>query len=174
MDSTQKSPERAFALQNYLLFHSQKHALSRHLNNIATSTLATTSPPPQSSNCSRRTPLSPASRSSRSEDISLTSSQCLTSQRQQLRGGSISNAQQLRPTIIARRSSLPSAFTESMLREIEEDENKLKNVNEQIKCTLSHLLKCDGVKDDIRYRVWVETRLMDVEKELLGYQSQRH
>ena len=52
------------------------------------------------------------------------------------------------------------------MTEIEEIEKKLKNVNEQIKCTLTDLLNCEGVWGDRRYRMWVETRLMDAEKEL--------
>jgi GMP synthase PP-ATPase subunit len=57
------------------------------------------------------------------------------------------------------------------LGEIEEDENKLKNVNEQIKCTLTDLLNCEGVRGDGRYRMWVQTRLMDTEKQLTGSRS---
>jgi hypothetical protein len=45
---------------------------------------------------------------------------------------------------------------------------KLKN---QIKCTLTDLLNSKGVKDDSRYRLWVQTRLMNAEKELKGLRS---
>jgi len=51
------------------------------------------------------------------------------------------------------------------------DENKLQNVNEQIKCTLTDLLNCKGVRGDGRYRMWVQTRLMGAEKELTGSRS---
>ena len=40
------------------------------------------------------------------------------------------------------------------------------NVNQQIKATLTELLNCEGVKQDRRYCVWVQRRLMDAEKEL--------
>jgi len=45
---------------------------------------------------------------------------------------------------------------------------KLKNVNQQIKSTLTDLLNCESVRRDQRYRMWVQTRLMDAEKELKG------
>lgn len=50
--------------------------------------------------------------------------------------------------------------------EIEEDENKLKDVNLQIKSTLTELLNCESVRNDRKYRMWIQTRLMDAEKEL--------
>jgi hypothetical protein len=53
-----------------------------------------------------------------------------------------------------------------MIGEIEEDETKLKMVNQQIKSTLSELLNCESVRSDRRYSIWVQTRLMDAEKEL--------
>ena len=65
-----------------------------------------------------------------------------------------------------RRSSLPTAIDESVLGEIKEDEMKLKDVNQQIKSTLTELLNCDSVRGDSRYRMWIQTRLMDAEREL--------
>jgi len=65
-----------------------------------------------------------------------------------------------------RRSSLPTIIDESMIGEIEQDEAKLKNVNQQIKSTLTELLNCESVRGDRRYRMWVQTRLMDAEREL--------
>ena len=53
-----------------------------------------------------------------------------------------------------------------MIGEIEEDETKLKDVNQQIKSTLTELLNCESVRGDRRYRMWVQTRLMDAEREL--------
>jgi hypothetical protein len=64
------------------------------------------------------------------------------------------------------RSSIPTLIDESILGEIEEEENKLKNVNEQIKCKLMDLLNCEGVRGDGKYRMWVQTKLMDAEKQL--------
>lgn len=67
-----------------------------------------------------------------------------------------------------RRSSLPAIIDENILGELEEEEGKLKNVNEQIKCTLTDLLNCESVRNDRQYRMWVQTRLMNTEKELKG------
>jgi hypothetical protein len=72
---------------------------------------------------------------------------------------------------MTRRSSLLRSIDESILGEIEEDKDKMKNVNEQIKCTLTDLLNCEGVRGDRRYRMWVQTRLMDAEEELTGSRS---
>jgi hypothetical protein len=75
----------------------------------------------------------------------------------------------------ARRSSLPTVIDESILGEIEEDEMKIKDVNLQIKSTLTDLLNCESVRTDRRYRMWVQTRLMDAEKELKENRSRsRH
>ena len=72
---------------------------------------------------------------------------------------------------VARRSSLPTVIDESILVAIEEEEEKLLNVNLQIKSTLTELLNCGSVRDDKRYRAWVQSRLMDAEKELKGSRS---
>jgi len=50
--------------------------------------------------------------------------------------------------------------------EIIEDEQKLLNVNQQIKTTLTELLNCESVRGDRKYRMWIQSRLMDAEKEL--------
>jgi len=71
-----------------------------------------------------------------------------------------------------RRSSLPTVIDESILDEIEEDEIKLKDVNQQIKSTLTALLNCESVRGDRRYRSWIQSRLMENEKELKRNRSQ--
>lgn len=45
-------------------------------------------------------------------------------------------------------------------------ERKLYHVNQQIKTTLTELLNCESVKRDRLYRAWVQTRLMEAEREL--------
>jgi len=50
--------------------------------------------------------------------------------------------------------------------EILEDEQKLLNINQQIKSTLTELLNCESVRNDKQYRTWVQSRLMDAEMEL--------
>ncbi|KAH8808036.1 hypothetical protein F5884DRAFT_752595 [Xylogone sp. PMI_703] len=70
-----------------------------------------------------------------------------------------------------RRSSLPSVLDESILSEIEADEHKLRDVNLQIKTTLTDLLNCEHVRCDSQYRTWVQERLMNAEMELRGSRS---
>jgi hypothetical protein len=68
-----------------------------------------------------------------------------------------------------RRSSLPPTLpVQPELSELEEEELKLIDVNQQIKSTLTELLNCESVRGDRRYRMWIQTRLMDAEKELKG------
>ena len=154
---TQKPPERAYALQKYLRLHSQHDALQKHLTQITTS-VPTTSP----SRSSDRYRFSPLSSSPASDSGSIFSSPP-TPIRQHHRTGSMPHQ---RPQMRTRRSSIPAVIDESILGEIEEDELKLKDINQQIKSTMTDLLNCESVKDDRRYRTWVMTRLMDAEKEL--------
>ena len=85
-----------------------------------------------------------------------------------------------------RRSSLPYSFPDTSLApsaprhsptstcasdasasdEALEEERKLTQVNQQIKTTLTELLNCESVKQDRLYSVWVQSRLMDAEREL--------
>jgi hypothetical protein len=63
---------------------------------------------------------------------------------------------------------------ERVLGEIEEDELKLMDVNQEIKSTLTELLNCESVRGDRKYRRWIQTRLMDAERELKGGKNQNH
>jgi len=161
MNPTQKSPESGFALQKYLLLHSQHDALQKHLDQITTSfsTIPATSP----SRSPDRQGHGSLSSSPGSDDSFLTSPPRVT--RNHHRGGSIPQSQP-RPAMRTRRSSLPAVIDESILGEIQQDELKLKDVNQQIKSTLTELLNCESVRGDRRYRMWIQTRLMDAEKEL--------
>jgi hypothetical protein len=159
MNTNQKTSERGFALQKYLLLHSQHDALQKHLDQITTS-FPTTSSTSRSPNRQRYTSLS----SSPSDDGMYVSSPPQVV-RNHHRGGSIPQSQS-RPAMKTRRSSLPTVIDENVIGEIEEDELKLKDVNQQIKSTLTELLNCDSVRGDSRYRIWIQTRLMDAEKEL--------
>jgi len=159
---TQKSPERAFALQKYLLLHSQHDALQKHLDHITTSVpnTAVTSPS-QSPDRHRYASLSSSPGSNDNMDHASHPPRAAHHHR----GGSIPQSRS-RPMMRTRRSSLPTMIDERILGEIEEDEMKLKDVNQQIKSTLTELLNCESVRGDRRYRMWIQTRLMDAEKEL--------
>jgi len=161
MNPTQKSPERAFALQKYLLLHSQHDALQKHLSQICTGIPTASSKSPDRY---RYSSLS-SSPGSSSEDSGLSASSPPRVVRNHHRSGSIPS-RQVRPPMTKRRSSLPTVIDESLIDEIEEDEMKLKDVNLQIKGTLTDLLNCESVRSDNRYRAWVQTRLMDAEREL--------
>ncbi|KUJ18301.1 uncharacterized protein LY89DRAFT_684224 [Mollisia scopiformis] len=163
MNPTQKSPERAFALQKYLLLHSQHDALQKHLSQISTG-IPTTSSTSRSPDRYRHASLS-SSPGSGTEDSMFLSSSPPRVIRNHHRSGSIPSSRK-RPAMTKRRSSLPTVIDESLIGEIEEDEMKLKDVNLQIKSTLTELLNCESVRSDDRYRTWVQTRLMDAEREL--------
>lgn len=159
MSSTQKSAESGLALQKYLLLHSQHDALQKHLDQITT--FPTASPTSRSPTRNRYASLS----SSPGSDNEMYLSSPPRVARNHHRGGSIPQSRP-RPVMKTRRSSLPTVIDESILEEIEQDEMKLKGVNQQIKSTLTELLNCQGVRGDRRYRMWIQTRLMDAEKEL--------
>lgn len=54
-----------------------------------------------------------------------------------------------------------------------EDSYRLREVNEQIKATLTELLNTDSARSDDRFRAWVQERLMDVEQQIRR-QRRRH
>jgi LmbE family N-acetylglucosaminyl deacetylase len=166
MNPTQKSPESGFALQKYLLLHSQHDALQKHLDHITTSFSTTSATSPSRSPDRHRH--ASLSSSPGSDDSFLTSPPRVA--RNHHRGGSIPQSRP-RPVMRTRRSSLPPVVDERILGEIEQDEVKLKDVNQQIKSTLTELLNCESVRGDRRYRMWIQTRLMDAEKELKNTRS---
>jgi len=152
---TSTDPERGLALQKYLLLHSQHDALQRHLSQIT--------PSPVASTYHRQPSLSSSLSSSPSDDDNYLSSSSPGFRHHQ-RSGSVPRPR--RPVLNTRRSSLPT-----VIDEMAEDESKLKAVNLQIKSTLTDLLNCSSVRGDPRYRMWVQTRLMDAERELKGNRS---
>ncbi|KAI9742273.1 MAG: hypothetical protein M1818_004173 [Claussenomyces sp. TS43310] len=169
---TLKSPERAFALQKYLLLHSQHDALQKHLHAIsATLSTGSTLPDPY-----------PIRNSSMSSHSSLSSSPPTSNTDRRYRSSStsispiseVSDEFELsvptRPQLRTRRSSLPATLA-ALTEEVEEEEQKLMHVNQQIKMTLTDLLNCESVRHDGRYRMWVQSRLLDAEKELKGNRS---
>jgi hypothetical protein len=169
---TQKDPERAFALQKYLLLHSQHDALQKHLQHITTSfpTTAETTPSSSPSRYGRHPSISSDSTSLSSSpdtqhNVYLGRNPISSSSPRHVRSSSVAHPHS-RPPMRTRRSSLPTIIDESMIGEIELDESKLKMVNHQIKTTLTELLNCESVRSDRRYRMWVQTRLMDAEREL--------
>lgn len=185
---TKTSPERAFALQKYLLLHSQHDALLRHLENISQPSSQGTSvtSPSTSTSPLSTSPPSPGApfsasyhnsrRHQRSSSTSISFSTHPISPILELPPSYSSDADENRPSsrpyLYKRRSSLPTTLSITpALSEIEEEEQKLQQVNQQIKTTLTELLNCDSVRTDRRYRMWIQTRLMDAERELKGGRS---
>jgi Flp pilus assembly protein TadB len=62
--------------------------------------------------------------------------------------------------------SLEPVLDEAILGEMMADEQKLCDVNEGIKRALTELLNSEVVRNDRTMRTWVQTRLMDTEREL--------
>jgi hypothetical protein len=166
-----KEPERAFALQKYLLLHSQHDALQRRLSQMSCSESPSVPDPPSRSPDRHRSSHSSFSSSSGTSDYYETAPYSQAMNTRLNRCGSMPLLQAGRPMAVARRSSLPTVIDESILVAIEEEEEKLLNVNLQIKMTLTELLNCGSVRGDRRYRMWVQSRLMDAEKELKGSRS---
>jgi hypothetical protein len=84
----------------------------------------------------------------------------------------MSNAQHIRPEVWAKRPTTQAGINDNILEEVEEKKIELNYLNEEIKSTLMNLLNCEGVKNDKKYRTWVQTRLMDTEKELSEFRRQ--
>ncbi|KAI9836872.1 MAG: hypothetical protein M1819_001037 [Sarea resinae] len=141
-----KSPERGFFLQKYLLLHSQ-HSLLLHQRSSPSSASGTTDTYPDT----------PSTRGRRSSSITSTSS--------------------ISPSTSSSQAS-PSSFAPlhraDLVEEQDgEDDERLYDVNHQIKTVLTQLLNCDSVKHDNRFRNWVQSRLMDAEHELKQQRRRR-
>jgi hypothetical protein len=142
-----------FALQKYMLLQEQHQELCSHLDQIRPRQSSTTS------SSSLSTISSPSS--------SPTRSSFCPSPRQALQ-----QAQQPRRHHRASRCGytpepcLDTIPDEDTLFAISAEEQRLFDVNESIKRALTELLNCDTVRHDGKMRMWVQTRLMEAEKEL--------
>lgn len=164
MDSYQVPLDSSFALEKYLLLHSQQEALHQHISQICASIPSTAySSPPVSPNRSRAGSIASSSSSQSDENSIVTPVPARRHHRRSER----------RPTTFARTSSLPTVVDESIIGEIESSDSKIRDVNLAIKSTLTELLNNPSVRKDCEYRSWVQTRLMDAEKELRGSRRRR-
>lgn len=161
MGSIQNSPVRAFSLQKYLLLHSQHEALQKEIDSFLNSKDAafpSTKRDESPWKSSPKTTLNARDDSKFSKFAERRNSEALFDPHEDL-----SN--------ISRRLSTP--ITTSATSEIATTQSKLQQVNLQIKKTLMELLNCEDVKGDTRYRGWVQSRLMNVERELRESRSMR-
>lgn len=76
---------------------------------------------------------------------------------------------------ISRRDNrtLETILDETTLCEIATQEQQLVDVNEGIKRALTELLNCDPVRADKPFRTWVQSRLLETEKELRSRRRRR-
>ncbi|KAI1453571.1 hypothetical protein F4805DRAFT_364170 [Annulohypoxylon moriforme] len=159
------SPELAaghnigFAMQKYLFLQNQHEELRQHMHDLCptytTSSTAVTSPsvsPTRSFSGSPSTMPSPSpSRSHRRSSLS-----------SMRHSGYRCSQTQLEPVL-----------DESLIEEMAAGEQKLFDVNEGIKRALTELLNCETVRKDQEMRTWVQTRLMDTERELRSGRRRR-
>jgi hypothetical protein len=173
MAMDQRSLERGYALQKYFLLHSQHDALQQHITQIfasmSSSNTVTTSP---SQSPIRSRPNSIYSTESDDSSSVLFLPPAIHVRHHQ-RSGSMTQQQSRYPRSIARTSSLPTVVDETIIGEIRVEEMKMRDVNLQIKSTLTELLNCESVRNDEGYRMWVQSRLMDAERELRGARRRR-
>ncbi|KAF5506938.1 hypothetical protein CGCA056_v013668 [Colletotrichum aenigma] len=140
-----------FALQQYLLLHSQHEELRQHLDQIR----------PITTTCSTSLASSPS--------VSPTRSTC-SPFGQYPTGGRRHHSRSRRSSLsfpkARRSSSLAPIADETTIWAVAEEEQRLFDVNEGMKRALMELLNCEQVRSDSSFRMWVQCRLMDTEKEL--------
>ncbi|KAI1737971.1 hypothetical protein F4680DRAFT_426695 [Xylaria scruposa] len=135
-----------FAMQEYLSLHDQREELCQRLHELC----------PSSSSSSTTTTLSSlASTTATSPSVSPT--------RSFLGRDGSSSSSMLTPS-----SSRPDfrVQNESLVGEVAAGKQKLYDVNEGMKRALTELLNCEAVRQDRVMRTWVQTRLLETEKEL--------
>ncbi|KAK3984655.1 hypothetical protein QBC44DRAFT_10837 [Cladorrhinum sp. PSN332] len=137
--------DRDLVLQQYYLLHEQQESLRQHLDELRSpAQSAFHSPIGTSPNA-----VTPFAQVSPSEAMS----------RHQFRSSSI-------PTL-KRFCSLAD------VTELAVEEAKLCDVNEGIKRALTELLNCEAVRGDRAFRTWVQSRLMETERELRSGRRRR-
>ncbi|KAK4185594.1 hypothetical protein QBC35DRAFT_299588 [Podospora australis] len=138
---------RDLALQKYFLLQEQQESLRQHLDELRS---------PQSSFYSTMT-----NSSASVSPIQVSPSDVIS--RHQFRSSSI--------PMVKRSCSL--ALDGTALAEVAAEEAKLCDVNEGLKRALTELLNCDAVRADRAFRTWVQSRLMDTERELRSGRRRR-
>lgn len=73
-----------------------------------------------------------------------------------------------------RSETLGTIPDEETMDEIAIEERRLFDVDEGIKRALTELLNCDSVRSDRSMRLWVQSRLMETEKELRSCRRRRN
>ncbi|KAI1420753.1 hypothetical protein F5Y12DRAFT_91512 [Xylaria sp. FL1777] len=150
-----------FVMREYLLLHDQHEELCQRLHQLSPSLSLSSTTTTTSS-----TTLSLASTAVTSPSVSPTRS--LPSR------DSLSSSPDKRMTShtwvpspgCCSRVHRQSVRDESVVGEVVAGEQKLFDVNEGMKRALTELLNCEAVRKDRTMRTWVQTRLLETEKEL--------
>ncbi|KAI0184819.1 hypothetical protein EV127DRAFT_223734 [Xylaria flabelliformis] len=137
-----------FAMQEYLSLHDQREELCQRLHELC----------PSSSSSSTTTTLSSlASTTATSPSVSPTRSYL---------GRDGPSSSMLTPSSSRPDFLAPANRNESLVGEVAAGKQKLYDVNEGMKRALTELLNCEAVRQDRVMRTWVQTRLLETEKEL--------
>ncbi|KAK0387479.1 hypothetical protein NLU13_5791 [Sarocladium strictum] len=169
MSATQDH-SHALALQKYMLLQEQHEVLCTHLDQIRPTCTGTFSSPFSSPSTSptrfshgqpSTSPLAPRHHSRSSDRASG------KQPRARARCSGWDEAHR------GLQNTLDTIPDEETLYEISAEEQRLFDVNEGIKRTLMELLNCDAVRGDASFRMWVQTRLMETEKELRSGRRRR-
>lgn len=144
----------SFALQKYMLLQEQHQELCDRLDQIRPELTITT----------RSLNSSPSTSPTRSSSSSL--SVPSSPKRHSRSSGRHHSRTHARCSGWEDRNELTTILDEETLFEISAEEHRLSEVNESIKRTLTELLNCSSVRADRAFRTWVQTRLMETEKEL--------
>lgn len=148
-----------FAMHKYLLLQNQHEEIRQHMHDLCpsytTSSTAVTSPS-----------VSPTRSFSGSPSLKLSSSPSRNHRRSSLSSIRSSGYR-------GSQTQLEPVLDESLIEEMAAGEQKLFDVNEGLKRALTELLNCETVRKDQEMRTWVQTRLMDTERELRSGRRRR-
>ncbi|KAK1589907.1 uncharacterized protein LY79DRAFT_516825 [Colletotrichum navitas] len=146
-----------FALQQYFVLHSQHEELRQHLDQIRPMTTCNTSLSSSPSVSPTRSTCSPFGQYPNASSGGGG-------------GGRRHHGRSRCPSLSGpkarRSSSLAPIADETTIWAVAEEERRLFDVNEGMKRALMELLNCEQVRSDSSFRMWVQCRLMDTEKEL--------
>lgn len=141
-----------FAMQKYLLLQGQHEELRQHMHDLC----------PTYSCPSSTAVTSPSLSPTRSVNLSPLSSKHTSPSRNHRRSSGAQRSRSMRLSSVA----LEPVLDEEVMCEMMADEQKLCDVNEGIKRALTELLNSEAVRKDRAMRTWVQTRLLDTEREL--------
>ncbi|KAI0454944.1 hypothetical protein F5B21DRAFT_503739 [Xylaria acuta] len=133
-----------FAMQEYLSLHDQHEELCQRLHEL--------------------TPTSSAS--STTTSLSTTATSPSVSPTRSFLGRDGHSSSMLSPSLSRPDCRARTGQNGSLIGEVAAGEQKLYDVNEGMKRALTELLNCEAVRQDRAMRTWVQTRLLETEKEL--------